>query len=306
MGSFALAVADSLDDAHVINSPEYIYSVGSTELLCSAVLNGPQAWISFHSTIPPLALVTAATLSLTFATATAAAPLRITAIAHWTDLTTKPTGAAIATANYTVAAHGELYTQTFDVSALILAAVAHAGYTGAGRICLKLDGVSPSTVEHSIVSWDGGDEYTWPQVAVTTDEVDLAALQGGLYARFLTDAGGLKTALGGRLACAELPSDAALPSAVYSVSDHREDYTEGVTIEYSRVTFRIFTKDDPDGSAALALASKLRQCFDWAQLTFASSYLIFWMRPDVSAGLVALEDPGRQMFVQEYELAAQK
>ena len=306
MPTYSLVVAGQDDDAYNDAIPDGTYRRSNSAVLCSGVLNPPRAWVSFQSAIPPLATVSAAVLSLTFSTATASATLRISALAYWADLATQPSGATLATADYTVAAHGAGEIQTFDVAALVQAVVNHAGYVGAGRLCLQFDGVSPETVQHSIVSFDGGTEFTYSSMAVTVQMVDLAALQTAIYTRFVGDYGGLETALGGRLACAELPSEAAYPSAVYSISDNRQDYTEGVTIEHARVTFRIFTKDDPDGSVAVALASKLRECFDWAELTFGSGYLPFWMRPDVSAGLVGLDDPGRQMYVQEYELAAQR
>jgi len=137
--------------------------------------------------------------------------------------------------------------------------------------------------------------------------VALEKIPDAIYAWFAGDqgAGSVYAAVSGRLYyTGSVPENTAWPFIVFQRISSAPDWAQGLNNETGRFQFTIFTADDPDGGAAEAIASKLRNRFDWATLTFTGNeYSTVSMRPDVATGPLPA-NPGetdkRSMFTQDY------
>lgn len=119
-------------------------------------------------------------------------------------------------------------------------------------------------------------------------------------------AGTVYAAVSGRMGGPLARANTTYPYITFRVISSSPDWAVGVNFEKCRIQFTVHTQNDADGMDAELIASKLRNRFDWANLTFdGSEYTTFSMMPVVSAGLMPLEDD-RSQYVQDYMYTVQQ
>lgn len=118
--------------------------------------------------------------------------------------------------------------------------------------------------------------------------VQINKLPDALYSWFGGDQaeGTIYAAVGGRLYKAgSAPHGVTWPYLTYSLMLNDPEYYGTKSAEHVRVSFGAWEKDDPDCAKVDLLIAKLRQRFDWRNITFSGNeYRTVWFRPAGSTG----------------------
>lgn len=134
----------------------------------------------------------------------------------------------------------------------------------------------------------------------------LTSIRKAIYDWFAADqaAGTVYAAVSGRLYANKVPPETDWPYIQFSVIDNMPHWTADHDGERPRVQFSIFAENDEDGLDVEAIATKLRNRFDKAAITFSGSdYSTIGMVPDIGVGPLDAtpgEDTGRAMYTQDY------